>query len=273
MLNICFSETAYISLTQAVKDGFLIESDTVCLADDLSLGNISSVKSFETRKDLLAILYHSGSYADTVCRNYHREFHGQIYNHDKVRIWYSVTPAEYCGFLYTLWLLQESPVQVEAICCSRTLKKGEQLYTTYHQVSDVAPEAFIRFLPFGALLKAEEVKSYASEWEKLREENARLRVVWNQTVQSAQVGYYDRVILKLAEKQEWSVAALTEELMRQENLYASKVFLAARIKLLAGRGILDCFAMDGGFWNGRIRAADEKESHIQTAAENNMELL
>lgn len=238
MLNICFSESANGILEQAVHEGYLIESKTVCIPDDLSLGDISNPKNWDTRRKTMLDLYLDQEYIERSCKRCYQEFFDQIYNHEKVLIWYANTPSEFCGLLYTLWLLKETPVAIGAVCCSRTLKRGDNQFSSYYSVSDLRPEEVIRFLPFEVSFSEAEKEEYISEWEKLSDENGELRVYWNETVQTADPSYYDDVILKYISTKPQTVADAVGKFMMTEHLGVNDQFVVSRINVLIQKGVL-----------------------------------
>lgn len=249
MLNICFSDTACRRLKEASDEGYLIASETACIPDDLSIGDISNVKNFVSRKDVLDALYRDEAYVEGYCRDCYRQFYQQLSTHDKIRIWYANTPFEYCGLLYALWLLQDSLAELEVICCSRTLKKSETQYATYNQVADILPEEFIRFLPFGEIVSKEMRAERSLEWEKLTDENGMLRVNWNQSVQTADISYYDDILIKRLGPSS-TAAELLSCLAEQERLVLSKSFLLSRLNALTEMGALTC--TDGRYFRSEI---------------------
>ena len=257
MLNICFSDTACLRLQEATDEGYLIASETVCIPDDLSIGDISNVKSFASRREILSALYRDDAYVEGHCKERYRQFYQQLSSHDKIRIWYANTPFECCGLLYVLWLLQDSLAELEAICCSRTLKKSETQYASYNQVADVLPEEFIRFLPFGELVSKELRAERSLEWEKLADENGMLRVNWNQSVQTADVSYYDDIFLKYLGSSA-TADELIERLAEQERLILSESFMLSRLKALTEVGILS-FA-NGSFCRNDIVLMTSRQS-------------
>ena len=70
MLNICFSDTACRRLKEASDEGYLIASETACIPDDLSIGDISNVKNFVSRKDVLDALYRDEAYVCLLYTSY-----------------------------------------------------------------------------------------------------------------------------------------------------------------------------------------------------------
>ncbi len=243
MVNVCFSKSAFRVLQQAVEMGYLISSETVCIPDDLSLGDISNLKRLDTRKSVLQNLDSDAPRAWTENKRHYSDFFEQIYRHEKVLIWYANTPAEYCGMLYTVWLLKETSAKIGTVCCSRTLKRGENQYLSCNTVSDLAPEEVIRFLPFETVLTPEESESYISEWEKLSDENAPLRICWNSSVQSADISYYDDVILQYLSREPQVVSEVVQRFSQGEQLGLSDFFVRYRLAAMVKNGTLS--AADG----------------------------
>ncbi|MGV8983165.1 DUF1835 domain-containing protein [Clostridium sp.] len=90
-------------------------SKVICIPDDLSVGNISNIKDFISRKDTLASLIGDDRYIDTNCKSRYQEFFDEIYKHKEITIWYGNSPYEFCGFLYTIWLLKNEPITIKGI--------------------------------------------------------------------------------------------------------------------------------------------------------------
>ena len=72
MLNICFSEEVKNTLQCAIQDGYLIASDTVCIPDDLSLGDISNIKRIESRISATKLLREVDHVAEMDFQFYYR---------------------------------------------------------------------------------------------------------------------------------------------------------------------------------------------------------
>ena len=233
MLNICFSEQAMAVLKEAVQAGYLIESEVVCIPDDLSLGDISNIKNTNTRLPVLKSLHAASSQWEADCRKCYYDFFSRIHNHDSIMIWYAAAPADYCGLLYTLWLLKDTPADVRAVCCSRTLKRGENQYQSYYAVEDLEPSEVIRFLPFETEFSQAELETLHLEWEKLTDENGELRVYWNETVQTATVSYYDDVLLPYISKEPQLAADVIQKFLSEERPGISAGFLRERLEALA----------------------------------------
>ncbi len=238
MLNICFSEEVKNTLQCDIQDGYLIASDTVCIPDDLSLGDISNIKRIESRISATKLLREVDHVAEMDFQFYYRDFFQKLYIHDKVVIWYSNTAAEYCGYLYVLWLLTDSPVEVQAVCCSRTLKRGENRFSSYASAKDISTEEFIRFLPYLIVVSKEDQHELACIWEKLMLENGNLRVWQNGSLRTEQSDFYDRVIQKYIASQKRTIANVMSDLQYKEQLILTGGFVVFRIQQIASKGII-----------------------------------
>lgn len=238
MLNICFSEEVKNTLQCAIQDGYLIASDTVCIPDDLSLGDISNIKKIESRISATRLLREVDHLTEMDFQLYYREFFQKLYIHGKVVIWYSNTVAEYCGYLYVLWLLTDSPVEVQAVCCSRTLKRGENRFSTYVSTKDIASEEFIRFLPYSIVLSKEDRQEQACIWEKLMQENGDLRVWHNDSLCTEKSHFYDSMIQKYITSQKRTIASVMSDLQYKEQIVLTGGFVVSRIREMASKGII-----------------------------------
>ena len=87
------------------------------------------------------------------------------------------------------------------------------------------------------------------EWEKLTDENGMLRVNWNQSVQTADISYYDDILIKRLGPSS-TAAELLSCLAEQERLVLSKSFLLSRLNALTEMGALTC--TDGRYFRSEI---------------------
>lgn len=153
-------------------------------------------------------------------------------------IWYSNTAAEYCGYLYVLWLLNDSPVEVQTVCCSRTLKRGENRFRTYASTKDIAPEEFIRFLPYLTTLSKTDLQSQARVWEKLMQENGDLRIWQDYAIRTEKNNFYDGVIQKYITAQKRTIENVMSDLQYKEQIVLTGGFMVSRIREMASQGMI-----------------------------------
>ena len=205
MLDICFSEGASKSLkcTRTVRDS---TQAIVCIPDDLSVGDIINITDFEARKRSM-LQFHSNFYNDseefsvyinTVCRKLYQEFYDEIENHQEIMIWYSNSPYDFCGMLYTLWLLRDSTASIRAVNCSHPILK-EDCVVFHHSTGEIDAKSFCDFSPYIQSITNEQKQAYASRWEKLVEENGLLRVFDGDAIDETELSYTE-LLKKLADE-------------------------------------------------------------------------
>ncbi len=113
-----------------------------------------------------------------------------------IRIWYSENPSELCGFYYLCSLLKDYTGAVYAVRVPERIsdneeKKNRIVYMTGQIDSDHAG----RIVESAELLSQDELRMYADEWERLKQENAPLRTVISGKIVSVGAGFYDGIIL------------------------------------------------------------------------------
>jgi Protein of unknown function./Domain of unknown function (DUF1835). len=291
MLHVCFSTSAKGSLKCA--GNIIGNKDTVvCIPDDLSVGDITDIPDFETRKrsmtEFCGAFYDSprefDEYLDTVCRDAYREFYGRIFKHSEIMVWYSNSPYEFCGLLYVLWLLRDSPAKVRAVNCSRPIRKKDSI-VFHHCSGDICPEDFSDFIPYIRSFTEEQKQAFAQRWAALVREQGQLRVFDGKTepgtqlpyeellknyeeigsrfaasgpdcIKTAELSYFDDSILnrisavpaRVAEV----IAAALGNLAVTKNIRIGDGLIALRIKALTEQGVLKLEGQSKRFYENRV---------------------
>lgn len=111
---------------------------------------------------------------------------------EDIRIWWSSSSAETCGMYWAMSLLQNATGNVTNI-------KVPDLYCANHTLTatdtgDLEPREFYDLLQYEQPLPKETRQKMARIWEKLVQENAKLRVVINGIPCSVTVDFYDDII-------------------------------------------------------------------------------
>jgi len=253
MLNVCFSESAMGTLKFAfhkyVHDH---QFKVICIPDDLSVGNIDNIKDFASRKNTLVTLFGDEKYVETYCKSRYKEFFDEIYNHKEITIWYGNSPFEFCGFLYTIWLLRDKPITLRRIYCSRTLERDSKTYVTYKSVAELDAEEIQRFLLFAEKISNKEIKDYAKLWEKLSFENGVLRIYKGFTIVTADISYYDEIFLKHISYIPTQISKVIGRILGDEELGIGDGLIANRIKEMVSQGILKQDGDDKIFFKNSI---------------------
>lgn len=253
MLNVCFSESAMNGLKFAIYRDVLRYSQIICLPDDLSIGDISDVRDFNKRRGVLTSLISNEKYIDIRCKEIYDSFFHEIYKHKSITIWYSNIPQEFCGFLFVLWLLKEEPIDIKAVCCSRTIEKEENVFITYNSVGEIDTEEFSLFLPFIYNVTEGDKEKYIALWERLSCENGSLRIFKNSSMITVEESYYDEIILKYITSMPNMIARVIGEILQNEKLGIADGFIKRRIQELINRGILVQEGSNSKFCRNNIR--------------------
>ena len=133
------------------------------------------------------------------CRAYDRNF---IVGGETIRVWYSETPDEMCGFYWLMAQLQDlKEGNILAIKLPDHDIKNDQITVSYNGWGDVAPEEFGQFTHLAVPIPYNLRRVYAGRWAELEAENAPLRAVLNGKLQSVPVHIYDSFIWKEIDRQ------------------------------------------------------------------------
>lgn len=112
---------------------------------------------------------------------------------EPVRIWWSDSAEETCGFYWAMTLLQHENANVTQIKIPNYMLihgKVQLLSST----GSLEPELFPELLPLERTVSAAERSYYAKRWNELVLENAPLRAVINGTLCSVPEDFYDFVV-------------------------------------------------------------------------------
>lgn len=157
---------------------------------------------------------------------------------ESLRIWYSENPKELCGFYYLCSLLTTYPVDVFAVHVPDRKQYGKDgtyrpVYTTGQLDSDDVGE----IVESAVKLSAEEIKMYADEWNRLKQENAPLRTVIAGRIVSVYESFYDSIIWKYIPTE-----PMTEARICGDALYAMQYihhgWLTLRIQKMIDNGMI-----------------------------------
>ncbi len=161
---------------------------------------------------------------------------------ERIRIWYSDQPDEYCGML---WFLSELSHRISKLPPIELLKLPEMF-----QVGDVVqsscgwggvqPELFGSFLHLAQEVAPAFLRAATLEWRRLQEERMPLRVVVNGRVQSVPEDFYDSFLKRELDRmdEEFSEAALIGGILGRYQLGVGDLFLARRVEALIDAGRL-----------------------------------
>lgn len=149
---------------------------------------------------------------------------------EKVRIWLDRTPDAQCGLLFVADLLKNSEREIHIIELPERIRREDHCIVEYRGWGDVEPELFGTFLDGERILTKAEIMKLSQQWEKLKEENAPLRVVENGAVISTDESYYDNLIRCEFPKDTCKVAHIIGNTLGKHMVLTGDVFIAKRIQ-------------------------------------------
>lgn len=244
-LHVVIGDSAGGALRQALR-AIKRKDRVVALVDDLSFGPINPAEpqvraewiaqglGFDTQKGILAHVENSWSEA--------------LAPADRRIAWMSRRSGrDYSGFLEWLWRLGDQPCEVVDLTEIRFPERcaeGPAGYLSLVISLGLVPRDQI--VAMGLLDRAEPLSRdnrarYREIWDRLRTDNAPLRVVSETGLSSAPITFYDRELLSYAAPQWRKVARIVGEALANQEGFArcGDLLLAARVRALAKAGRLE----------------------------------
>ena len=249
MLEIVFGESACSSLKIAKGSE---RTDVYCFDIALSVGTISDDGLGLLRKNVLRqmLSFDPGKERDILAEERMEKTKsslssllGRYKDGEPVRIWYSCNPDELCGMY---WLMaQLRPLKCRTAIYLVRLPVWE--YRKEHAVisrngwGDVDSSEWETYLSMQEEVQPTALSYCSMEWQRLREENAPLRVMLNGKLQSAPEDIYDSFIFRELERQpeEFKMAYLIGGVLGRYQLGIGDVLIARRIEKMIADGILE----------------------------------
>ena len=162
---------------------------------------------------------------------------------EPVRIWYSHNPDEMCGMYWLLsklrHLKQRGPVYLVRL--PEWEYRDEKNICTHTGWGEIAPGAWGHYQSLQQEAKPVLLSSCAAAWDRLRAENAPLRVFLNGNLRSAPEDIYDSFILREIDRQPevFMEALVIGAVMGKYQLGIGDAWIALRIEKMIGEGKLE----------------------------------
>lgn len=171
---------------------------------------------------------------------------------DAIRIWGCDTASSLCGYYYVVHELMNYNCAITLVKLPEWSFNTEQ---TKHLVDwnelpiEDWPNSLLHEYQISMSLK----RAIATEWIRLKKENAPLRVSINNRLYSANDSFYDGFILSEVGNQDTKVSQLIICLMKKYRFGLGDWFFAERIQVLLKLGKLICVQESPWFYNNIIR--------------------
>jgi hypothetical protein len=151
---------------------------------------------------------------------------------------------EYTGFLEWLWRRGDQPCEIVDLTDLQLPQFSEHGSVTA-PVANLAQIAFEEIYDDGPFEQTEvlsppERRKYRALWRPLRDENAALRILKNDTMVSSPISFFDSALMSQASENWRKVARIVSMTLHSEaEGHASDLFLAARVDTLVASGHLE----------------------------------
>lgn len=237
IINMCFSEIARDVMEQAAKFRLINDQKVIAFIDELSHGSISNLIDASERIRWINSLKwgeFSLDYNDEELTSSYDEFYKEIQkinDGDKIYFWYEKCADEMCGIMYTLKLLENKSLDIYMV---NTL----ELFTKYlryisRSVEEITPEEFkVCINKASVKLDIDKQKELLNQWEILQSENSYLRVLKEGKVISVSKDYFDKDILKFAEKKLIKAIRVIGSAAGHSEIGISDFYMRSRVKKL-----------------------------------------
>lgn len=220
-------------------------SDVFGLQLGLSAGDISDCTK---RQHVLAFIYEEAIEskrikkiitdikADLDC------IHQRLTAGEAIRIWYSDIPDDLCGFYWFMFQLKQwelTDVQVMTVRLPKWMVVNHTVWCKYTW-GEVLPEQWHQYIHLQKEMPKEVINSYADHWQKLKLENAPLRVVLNGKLVSVNEAFYDPFIKQclMSLDNEFTEAQCISKILN-EQLGITFSIIRSRVEMMIQEGKLD----------------------------------
>ena len=225
-------------------------SEVICLPFMLDIGDINMPIDSEYRKNLIMEMYTINGRDDIstkieleeAWKKYLKEIE-RLKNcaskGEEFRLWYSNAPYSLCGFYYICSLLKEYNCKVSIIKLPQHMQLSENEIQFYTSWNEIDAEMFYKFLPLETALSSCELRSFASDWNELKEESSTLRAYVNGKVIGVPEDFYDHIIRKEIPDGEFIMARLIGNVLGKHPLGIGDWWYAKRINKMIEQGELE----------------------------------
>lgn len=183
---------------------------------------------------------------------------------EALRVWYSDSPDEMCGFCWLMSRLEplgEACGPVFAVKLPRYETREDQTTVSHSSWGDISPGEFYRYVPLAQPVSPLLRRTCAWHWNQLQRENAPLRATLNGRLVSLPADAYDSLIrreIAMAEP-EFQEAQILGQVLSLE-LGIGDGLVASRIEALIEAGELEALTQppeDGARYWRKLRCTEQ----------------
>ena len=250
MIEVLFGDSESGAMKYALKQGFILSRDVICLGFMANIGNLSHSFNGDYRRRLIARMLYREQWGKDVEMKRELKRLGAIYseqlenlfaylkNGEPIRIWYCSAPYSMCGLLWLCSILKDYDSEVYVVEMPRVVAIGKTAHC-YNSWGEFTPESFADFLPLQRKISVAEIRKNAFDWKRLQSENAPLRAVVNGVVISVPANFYDFLIRKYLGNEPIREAVLIGRILGENPLGIGDWWYALRIDKLIEAGKIE----------------------------------
>lgn len=222
--------------------------DVFCFALELSMGDLSVDLFGPERQDFLNRMIaiddpafdHVAQERLERCRADLPRFLDRARSGEPVRVWYSNTPDEMCGFYWLTSLLPDD-TDIWAVKLPDYEQMQGDIIVRHTGWGEIVPGDWHRYVPMEEKITPSVHRMLRGLWMELLGENAPLRAILNGRLISAGEDLYDCIILRELEKlpEEFHEAILIGNILSSSQMGISDWLIHSRIQRLADTGALE----------------------------------
>jgi hypothetical protein len=256
---------------QELRDGKPLggkSEDVIGLSFALDIGDIASSVIDASRRDLIVRMFGANPWDelhnlnDSInrylddCVSDLNKLMTRARAGEPVRIWYSDAPYSMCGFYETVYQLRNCECPVSAVRLpDYTIPVGEREVKPVTSWGEISPGELAYYLPLESEIPNATRKAMITEWEKLKQENAPLRVVINGRLQGVGMDFYDGFIRKEIPDGTFKVGQLIGLVLGRYQLGIGDWLIARRIEKMIESGELIVVQKNSAFYGATLKKA------------------
>ena len=254
MINVIFSSCTIGALKTAnsrqIKNKKIIDSSDslLCINLELDEGHISDNGTENVRRNFFQMLSSREEFSEQYDKMFDnvlstlKKLEKSLKQDEKIRIWYSDAPNEFCGFCWLLAMLDSWNIKNDRIIYVKLPgsildENGE--YATYDGSWYFGPEDLAGLEITQKHLTESYKNFHIEQWERAKQENTPLRIILNGQIISVYEDFYDSIILMESEKQKeiFDETSLISSVLQK--IPVTDRFVERRIEKMIDTGIFD----------------------------------
>lgn len=257
MFDLVFSDSVKAAMAIAKAESENVES----LWLELDTGDIKGLPDLGCRQEVMFSILEGpeGQRDDSSCRklwDVNLEALERVVNADNaredVRIWWSDSPAEACGFFFAVSLLEEADVNVTSVKLPPYFEQGENI-CAHDSLKSVEPKKLLSLLQLEKRVSPALRRAVARRWGELVSENAPLRAMVNGRLMSVPADFYDHTLRRQFTDGEFTVAQAIGRAMGMSQPGISDWLYAQRMRSMIEAGELEVVKPDRNFYFASVR--------------------